>query len=139
MTPGKELDWYLYLNSVLAEANEEITVTSSALQASFVDDLEESGGDKSTNEEELVPDEDESDDEGEKSRDLGKPNNKKSVVAVHEKINQTHSNKQALTEVAKATQNVAESQVKSMKMTLDAEEKREERRKKDRLDEAERN
>ena len=87
MTPGKELDWYLYLNSVLAEANEEITVTSSALQASFVDDLEESGGDKSTNEEELVPDEDESDDEGEKSRDLGKPNNKKSLKKRMEKYN----------------------------------------------------
>ena len=61
------------------------------------------------------------------------------VVAVHKKRNQIRSNKPALTDVAKATQNMAESQVKRMKMTLDAEEKREERRKKDRLEEAGRN
>ena len=37
---------YLYLNHVLAETNEEINVTSSALQTSFVDDVEESEGDE---------------------------------------------------------------------------------------------
>ena len=37
---------YLYLNQVLAETNEEINVASSALQTSFVDDVEESEGDE---------------------------------------------------------------------------------------------
>ena len=125
---------------MLAETNEEINVTLSALQTSFVDDVEESEGDESPNEEELVPDEDESGDEGEKSRDLGGPNNNKLVAAVGKKgRNQTCLNKQALTEVAKAMQNMAESQVNRMKMTLDAEENREERRRKDRLHKAEKN
>ena len=61
------------------------------------------------------------------------------VAAVHKKRNQICSNKQALTEVAKTMQNMAESQVKRTKMTLEAGEKREERRRKDRLEEAERN
>ena len=125
---------------MLTETNEEINITLSALQTSFVDDVEESEGDESPYEEELVPDEDESGDEGEKSRDLGGPNNKNLVVAVGKKgRNQTCLNKQALTEVAKAMQNMAESQVNRMKMTLDAEENREERRRKDRLHEAEKN
>ena len=55
------------------------------------------------------------------------------------KRNQIRSTKQVLTEVAKAMQNMAESQVMRMKITLDAEEKREERRRKGRLEEAERN
>ena len=37
---------YLYLNQVLAETNEEINVISSALQTSFVGDVEESKGDE---------------------------------------------------------------------------------------------
>ena len=31
LAPGKKPDWYLYLNPMLAETNEEINVTSSAL------------------------------------------------------------------------------------------------------------
>ena len=139
MAPGKEPDRYLYLNPVLAETNKEINVTSCALQTSFVDDVEESVGDERPNEEELVPDEDEAGNKEEKSRDLGRPNNKKLVAAVHEKRNQISSNKQVLTEVAKAMQNMTDLQVKRMKMNLDAEEKIEERRRKDRLVETERN
>ena len=139
LAPEKEPDWYLFLNLQLAETKREINVTSGALQTSFVDDVEESEGDECPNEEDLIPDEDESGDEGEKRRDLGRPNKKKLVTAVHKKRNQIRSNKQALTEVAKAMQNMAKSQVKSMKMTLDTEEKREERRRKYQLQEAERN
>ena len=39
-----------YLNPVLAKTNEEIDVTSSASQTSFVNDVEESEGDESPNE-----------------------------------------------------------------------------------------
>ena len=131
LTQGTKPDWYLYLHSVLAETKEEVNVTSIALQTSFVDDVEESEGNESPNEEELVPDEDEFGDKGEKSRDLGRPNNKKLVTAVHKKRNQICSNKQPLTEVAKTMQNMAESQVKRTKITLEAGEKREERRTKD--------
>ena len=42
LTPRKEPDWYLYFYPVIAETNEEINVSSSALQTSFVDDVEES-------------------------------------------------------------------------------------------------
>ena len=38
----KETDWYLYFYPVIAETNEETNVSSSALQTSFVDDVEES-------------------------------------------------------------------------------------------------
>ena len=91
------------------------------------DTEEQSEGDKSGSEEELVPVE-----KGQKRRDLGRTNNKKFVASVHKKKNQICSNKQALLEVAKPMQNMAQSQVKRMKMTLDAEEKKEERRMKDR-------
>ena len=74
----------------------------------------------------------------EKSRDIRRSNNKELVAAVHKKRNQIRSSKQAPTEVAKAMQNMTESQVKRMKMTLDAEQKREERRRKDLLEEAKR-
>ena len=69
---------------MLAETNDEINVTSSASQTSFVHE-KESEGDKSPNEEELVPDKDVSGKEEEKSRDLGIPNNKELVAAVHKK------------------------------------------------------
>ena len=127
------------VNPVLAETDEEINVTSSALETSFVDDVEESEGDKSPNEEELVPDKDGSDDKADKSQDLGRLNNKKLVAVVHKTRNQIRSNKQSLTEVTKAMQNMAESDVKRMKMVLDSEKKREERKRKDRLEKAERN
>ena len=39
-----------YLNPVLAKTNEEINVTSSASQTSFVNDVEDSEGDESPNE-----------------------------------------------------------------------------------------
>ena len=88
---------------------------------------EQSEGDKSGSEEELVPVE-----KGQKRRDLGRTNNKKFVASVHKKKNQICSNKKALPEVAKPVENMAQSQVKRMEMTLDAEEKKDERRMKDR-------
>ena len=52
----------------------------------------------------------------------------KLVAAVHQKRSQMRSNKQALSELARAMQNMAESQTKRLKMTLEAEEKREEKK-----------
>ena len=61
------------------------------------------------------------------------------VAAVHQKRSQMRSNKQALSKLARAMQNMAESQTKRLKMTLEAEEKREEKKRQERLEEAERN
>ena len=73
MGPGKQSERYFYLNPVPAETNKtEINATSSALQTISVDDAEELQGDESPNKEELVPDEDESSDEGEKKLGLRK-------------------------------------------------------------------
>ena len=64
---------------------------------------------------------------------------KKIVASVHKKQTQVRSNKQALTEIAKGLQTVAELQTKSMKLSLRADEKREERERQFRKEESERN
>ena len=64
---------------------------------------------------------------------------KKLVAAVHQKRFQMHSNKQTLSELARAMQNMAESQTKRLKMTLEAEEKQKEKKRQERLEVAERN
>ena len=143
MAAGEEPEWYQHINLILAETNEEINPTSSALQTSFVN-RDESDLESGSADEEGIEEHDENENEGETTssstaaKKIKQPA-KKLVAAVHQKRSQMRSNKQALSELARAMQNMAESQTKRLKMTLEAEEKREEKKRQERLEEAERN
>ena len=132
------------INPILAETNEEINPTSSALQTSFVNRDESDLESGSEDEEGIEEHDDENENEGETTSSSTaakkiKRSAKKLVAAVHHKRSQVRSDKQALSELAKAMQNMAESQTKRLKMTLEAEEKREEKKRQERVEEAERN
>ena len=128
----------------MAETNEEINPTSSALQTSFVNRDESDLESGSEDEEGIEEHDDENENEGETTssstatKKIKQPA-KKLVAAVHQKRSQMRFNKQALSELVRAMQNMAESQTKRLKMTLEAEEKREEKKRLERLEEAERN
>ena len=64
---------------------------------------------------------------------------KKVVASVHKKQTQVCSNKQALSNIVKGLQTIAESQTKRMKLSLEADEKMEERECQFRKEESERN
>ena len=144
LAAGEEPEWYQHINPILAETNEEINPTSSALQTSFVNRDESDLESGSEDEEGIEEHDDENENEGETTssntvaKKIKQPA-KKLVAAVHQKRSQMCSNKQALSELARAMQNMAESQTKRLKMTLEAEEKREEKKRQERLKEAERN
>ena len=132
------------INPILAETNEEINPTSSALQTSFVNRDESDLESGSEDEEGIEEHDDENENEGETTSSSTaakkiKRSAEKLVAAVHHKRSQVRSDKQALSELAKAMQNMAESQTKRLKMTLEAEEKREEKKRQERVEEAERN
>ena len=144
MAAGEEPEWFQHINPILAETNKEINPTSSALQTSFVN-RDESDLDSGSEDEEGIEEHyDENENEGETTststaaKKIKQPA-KKLVAAVHQKRSQVRSNKQALSELARAMQNMAESQTKRLKMTLEAKEKREEKKRQERLEEAERN
>lgn len=148
LAPGEEPEWYLVMNPILAETNEEINLASSANETSFVNKEYKSGESDSDEDEGTVDNlegkNDLNENDGNSSTKKGKSETKnklkaKVVAQVHQKRNQIRSNKQALSEVAKSIQSMGESQVKRMKMTLEAEEKREERRRQERMEEAEKN
>ena len=133
LATGEEPEWYQHINPILAETNEDINPTSSALQTSFVNRDESDLESGSEDEEGIEEHDDENENEGETTscstaaKKIKQPA-KKLVDAVHQKRSQMRSNKQALFELARAMQNMAESQTKRLKMTLEAEEKREEKK-----------
>ena len=144
LAAGEEPEWYQHINPILVETNEEINPTSSVLQTSFVNRDESDLESGSEDEEGIEEHDDENENEGETTssstaaKKIKQPA-KKLVAAVHQKRSQVRSNKQALSELARAMQNMAKSQTKRLKMTLEAEEKREEKKRQERLEEAERN
>ena len=139
LAPQNEPEWYVTLNMVFAETNEEINLISCAAETSFVEgnlskDEEEKSDSNNENDESLGVEATTSNGRGQKNLAV-----KKVVASVHKKQTQVHSNKQALTEIAKGLQTVAELQTKSMKLSLGADEKREERERQFCKEESERN
>ena len=106
---GEEPEWYQHINLILAETNEEINPTSSALQTSFVNRDESDLESGSEDEEGIEEHDDENENEGETTSSSTaakklKQLAKKLVAAVHQKRSQMRSNKQALSELARAMQ-----------------------------------
>ena len=109
MAAGEEPEWYQHINLILAETNEEINPTSSALQTSFVNRDESDLESGSEDEEGIEEHDDENENEGETTSSSTaakkvKQLAKKLVAAVHQKRSQMRSNKQALSELARAMQ-----------------------------------
>ena len=65
MAAGEEPEWYRHINPILAETNEEINPTSSALQTSFVNRDESDLESGSEDEEGIEEHDDENENEGE--------------------------------------------------------------------------
>ena len=65
LAAGEEPEWYQHINPILAETNEEINPTSSALQTAFVNRDESDSESGSEDEEGIEEHDDENENEGE--------------------------------------------------------------------------
>lgn len=120
LAPDKEPRWFKHLNPVFAEANDEISLSSSAAETSFMKNVEE---------EDIDSEEDQSNesDSNENEASLEPQPKKKVVVAPHKKCKVIRSNKQALSEIAQSLKTYSESQNKRHQKSIEEEKKREER------------
>ena len=134
LAPEDEPDWYKVLNVVFAETNAEIDPVSNAAETSFVnentthgDENEENSSGAETRDEESTNEDDAaSQDKVQIIAAAGKKVGSKKVVAsVHQKRKVIQSNKHALSEVGKGLQELSNSNVKRLKMILEAEKRRE--------------
>ena len=102
VSSDKEPRWFKHLNSFFCEANETISLSSSAADTSFVNEPNENHNaseGSSYSESENLPEY--SEDETQIGRDAAPPSQKKKTVAAPRKISkQMRSNKQVLIEIA---------------------------------------
>ena len=135
----KEPVWFKHLDPVFCETNEEMKLTSSATETSFLNEQdgeyeEERNGEKK----DILSGADEMDENNELESEIEASNElnignatsgdkRKVVVAPHRKSKQVRSNKQALSEIANGLEALAETSQKNNKMMIGEERKREER------------
>ena len=147
----KEPVWFKHLDPVFCETNEEMKLTSSAMETSFLNEQdgeyeEERNGEKKG----ILSGADEMDENNELESEIEASNElnignatsgdkRKVVVAPHRKAKQVRSNKQALSEIANGLKALAETSQKNNKMMIEEERKREERYLSFRREEAEKN
>lgn len=139
LSPDKEPGWFKHLNQVFSEANEDIILSSTAADTSFVrnsrreENSDDDGERSSDNEDQLS-----SEDEAHVDKEIEEPPQKKKiVVAPHKKSKQIRSNKQALSEIAQSLKSFSDAQSKRHQKSLEEERKREERFLEFKRDEAE--
>ena len=128
LSPDKE-ETFKHFNPVFCEANETISLSSSAADTSFVNERnvshDESEG--SSYSESENPTEN-SEDETQTDKNTAPPAQKKKIVAApHKKSKQMRPNKEALSEIAQILKSFSEAQNKLHQKTLDEERWREER------------
>ena len=147
LSPKKEPVWLKH--PVFCETNEEMKLTSSATEISFLNE-QEGEYEEERNGEDIFSGADDMDEnnelesEIEASSELNIGNatsddKRKVVVTPHRKAKQVRSNKQALNEVANKLKALAETSQKNNKMMIEEERKREERYLSFRREEVEKN
>ena len=114
LSPDKKPDWFKHLNQVSCEANETISLSSSAADTSFMNERnenhDESEGSSYSESENPVEN---PEDETQTDKDTALPAQKKKiVVAPQKKPKQIRSNKQALSEIAQSLKSLSEVQNK---------------------------
>ena len=138
LSPEKETVWFSHLDPVFCEINEEMKLTSSATETSFLNEQDREYEKERIAEEDRfsgADDIDENNDleseiEASNKLNIGNAtsgNKRKVVVTYHRKVKQVRFNKQALIEVANGLKALAETSQKSNKMMIEEERKREER------------
>ena len=137
LSPEKEPVWFKYLNPVFCETNEEIKLTSSAKETSFLNEQDGEHEEERNGEEDIFSGADYLDENNELESEIESSNElnignatsgdkRKVVVAPHRKAKQVRSNKQALSEAANGLKAFAETSQKNNKMMIEEERKWEE-------------
>ena len=157
LAPEKEPKWYQHLNVIFAETNEELQLAAESGDLSFTqefnidenDSADEVGDNLSDNEEPDIINirinelnSDESDEEESTSSQISAPQKgkiNKVVAAPHKKRKTVRSQQQALSHVAQSIEQIASSQMKKHRMTIEADLKRDEMFLQYKREEAERN
>ena len=114
LSPDKKPGWFKHLNQVSCEANETISLSSSAADISFMNERneihDESEGSSYSESENLAEN---PEDETQTDKDTALPAQKKKIVAApQKKSKQMRSNKQALSEIAQNLKSFSEVQNK---------------------------
>ena len=146
----KEPVWFKHLDPVFCETNEEMKLTSSATETSFLNEQDGEYEEERNGEEDIFSGADDMDknneleSETETSNELNIGNatsgdKRKVVVAPQGKTKQVRSNKQALSEIANGLKVLAETSERNNKMMIVEERKREERYLSFQREEAEKN
>ena len=150
LSPEKEQVWLKHLDPVFCETNEEMKLTSSATETSFLNEQdgeyeeERNGEEDIFNGADVMNENKELKSETEASNELNIRNatsgdKRKLVVVPHIKAKQVRSNKQALSEPANGLKALDETCEKNHKMMIEEERKREERYLSFRREEADKN
>ena len=157
LAPEKEPKWYQRLNVIFSETNEELQLAAESGDLSFTqefnidenDSADEVGDNLSDNEEPDIINRrinelnsDESDEEESTSSQISAPQKgkiNKVVAAPHKKRKTVRSQQQALSHGAQSIEQIASSQMKKHRMTIEADLKRDEMFLQYKREEAERN
>ena len=143
LLPKEKPVWYQLMNVVFSEIKEEVNIIGTTAPSFLSNDSPQSRDYELEDEDMTESDNDSmyvnSFEPSMRNIDTKKNENHKFATRVHMKRTQERSNTQALFEIAKSLQSVAEVQTKRIKLTIEAEERREERELQYRREEAEKN
>ena len=143
LSPEKEPVWFKHLDPAFCETNEEMKLTSSATETSFLND-QDGEYEEERNDEEDMDENNKLESEIEASNELNIGNapsgdKRKVVVALYRKAKQVRSNKQALREIVNGLKAFDETSQKNNKMMIEEKRKRKERYLSFQREEAEKN
>ena len=138
LSPEKEPVWFKHLDPVFCETNEEMKLTSSATETSFLNEQDGEYEEERNGEEDIFNGADDMDENNELESEIDASNElnignatlgdkRKVVAAPHRRAKQVRSNKQALTEIANGLKTLFETSQKNNKMMIDEIRKWEER------------
>ena len=134
----REPVWFKHLDPVFCETNEEMKLTSSATETSFLNEQDGEYEEERNGEEDIFNGADDMDENNELESEIDASNElnignatlgdkRKVVAAPHRRAKQVRSNKQALTEIANGLKTLFETSQKNNKMMIDEIRKWEER------------
>ena len=137
LSPQKKSVWFKHLDPVFCKTNEEMKLTYSATETSFLNEQDGEYEEERNGEEDVFSGADDMDENNELESEIEASNElnignatsgdkRKVVVAPHRKAKQVRSNKQALSEIANGLKTLAETSQKSNKMIIEEERKWEE-------------
>ena len=121
LSPEKEPKWFFIINEIFAETNAELQLASGAKYVSFSNDIELYEDDRSTSESESTNDDEELET---MENTQTKAKVKKVVAAPHKKRKAVRSQQQALSHLAASVEQMANSQMKKHRLSMEADLKR---------------